>query len=132
MPNNPRGLGEVRTKARVPAACIFPVLRNLVGSIVPNFSASGLKEDKRHFHCLKHSLGVSLVEANVNLAVIQQALGHKSIVSAAVFTVPTDETPGRRGRRSSVTLSARFSSFRLRIAVGLPLRQSLRRSTEEN
>jgi type 1 fimbriae regulatory protein FimB len=56
---------------------------------------AGLPKDKRHFHCLKHSLGVSLVEANVNLAVIKQALGHKSIASTAVYTVPTDETAGK-------------------------------------
>src|SRR5205823_4787963 len=57
--------------------------------------SAGLPKDKRHFHCLKHSLGVSLVGANVNLAVIKQALGHKSIASTAVYTVPTDETAGR-------------------------------------
>ncbi len=56
---------------------------------------AGLPKDKRHFHCLKHSLGVSLVEANVNLAVIKQALGHKSIASTAVYTVPTDQSAGK-------------------------------------
>ena len=56
---------------------------------------AGLPKDKRHPHCLKHSLGVALVEANVNLAVIKQALGHKSIASTAIYTVPTDETAGR-------------------------------------
>ena len=56
---------------------------------------AGLPKDKRHFHCLKHSLGVSLVEANVNLAVIKQALGHKGIASTAIYTVPTDETAGK-------------------------------------
>src|SRR5207245_3849067 len=56
---------------------------------------AGLPKDKRHPHCLKHSLGVTLVEANVNLAVIKQASGHKSIASTAVYTVPTDETAGK-------------------------------------
>jgi site-specific recombinase XerD len=56
---------------------------------------SWIAQDKRHFHCLKHSLGVSLVEANVNLAIIKQALGHKFIASTAVYTVPTDETTGK-------------------------------------
>lgn len=56
---------------------------------------AGLPKDKRHVHCLKHSLGVSMVEANVNLAVIKQALGHKSIASTAIYTVPTDETAGK-------------------------------------
>ena len=52
-------------------------------------------EPKRHPHCLKHALGVALVGANVNLAVIKQALGHKSIASTAIYTVPTDETAGK-------------------------------------
>jgi type 1 fimbriae regulatory protein FimB len=56
---------------------------------------AGLPKDKRHPHCLKHSLGVTLVEMNVNLAVIKQALGHKSIASTAIYTVPTDETAGK-------------------------------------
>ena len=56
---------------------------------------AGLPVDKRHPHLLKHSLGVALVEANVNLAVIKQALGHKSIASTSIYTVPTDETAGK-------------------------------------
>jgi integrase/recombinase XerD len=56
---------------------------------------AGLPKDKRHIHCLKHSLGVAMVEANVNLAVIKQALGHKSIASTAVYTVASDETAGK-------------------------------------
>ncbi len=56
---------------------------------------AGLPKDKRHPHCLKHSLGVTLVGANVNLAVIKQALGHKSIASTAIYTVPTDESTGK-------------------------------------
>jgi len=56
---------------------------------------AGLPKDKRHPHCLKHSLGVSLVEANVNLAHIKQALGHRSIASTAIYTVPSDESTGK-------------------------------------
>ncbi len=56
---------------------------------------AGLPKDKRHPHCLKHSLAVTLVEANVNLATVRIALGHKSIASTAVYAVPTDETAGK-------------------------------------
>jgi len=56
---------------------------------------AGLPADKCHPHVLKHSLGVALVGANVNLAVIKQALGHKSIASTAIYTQPTDEMAGR-------------------------------------
>jgi type 1 fimbriae regulatory protein FimB len=56
---------------------------------------AGLPADKRHPHCLKHSLGFALVGANVNLAVVRQALGHKSIASTARYAVPTDEQTGK-------------------------------------
>lgn len=56
---------------------------------------AGLPADKRHPHCLKHALGFALVGANVNLAVVRQALGHKSIASTAVYAQPTDEMAGR-------------------------------------
>lgn len=66
---------------------------------------AGLPADKRHPHVLKHSLGVTLVEQNVNLATVRVALGHKSIASTAVYAVPTDETAGR------ATLHALASAF---------------------
>jgi site-specific recombinase XerD len=36
-----------------------------------------------------------MVEANMNLATIKQALGHKSILSTAVYTSVSDETAGK-------------------------------------
>ena len=56
---------------------------------------SGLPEGRRHFHQLKHSLAVALVESNISLAVVRQALGHKSIASTAVYAQPSDQTTGR-------------------------------------
>ena len=56
---------------------------------------AGLSTDRRHPHCLKHALGFSLVTANVNLASVKVALGHKSIASTAVYAVPTDEQVGK-------------------------------------
>jgi type 1 fimbriae regulatory protein FimB len=55
----------------------------------------GLSADKCHPHSLKHALGFALVAANVNLAVVKQALGHRSIASTAVYTTPTDEQAGK-------------------------------------
>jgi len=56
---------------------------------------AGLPADRRHPHCLKHALGFSLVAANVNLASVKVALGHKSIASTAIYAVPTDEQVGK-------------------------------------
>ena len=56
---------------------------------------AGLPADRRHPHCLKHALGFALVAANVNLAHVRIALGHKNIASTAIYAVPTDEQTGR-------------------------------------
>lgn len=52
---------------------------------------AGIAADLRHPHCLKHSLGFTLVAAGAHMAVIKQALGHKSMQSTAVYTSATDE-----------------------------------------
>ena len=57
---------------------------------------AGLPKDKRHPHCLKHALGFSLVAANVNLASVRIALGHKNISSTVVYATPTDEQVGKQ------------------------------------
>ncbi len=56
---------------------------------------AGLSADRRHPHVLKHSLAVALVEANVNLATVRVALGHKSIASTAIYAMPSDESAGK-------------------------------------
>jgi integrase/recombinase XerD len=56
---------------------------------------AGLPADRRHPHCLKHSLGFALVAANVNLSTIKTALGHKAIASTARYAEATDEMAGK-------------------------------------
>ena len=52
---------------------------------------AGLPADRRHPHCLKHALGYALVANGAQMAVIKQALGHKSMQSTSVYTTATDE-----------------------------------------
>jgi len=52
--------------------------------------AAGLKPEKRHPHVLKHSLASNLVAAGVHLALIKQALGHRSISSTMQYVGTTD------------------------------------------
>lgn len=52
--------------------------------------AAGLPAEKRHPHVLKHSLASHLVDGNVNLALVKQALGHRSISSTMVYVGTTD------------------------------------------
>jgi integrase len=51
---------------------------------------AGLPAEKRHPHCLKHSLASHLVAGNVNLALVKQALGHRSISSTMVYVGTSD------------------------------------------
>jgi type 1 fimbriae regulatory protein FimB len=52
--------------------------------------ATGLLAEKRHPHVLKHSLASHLVASNVNLALVKQALGHRSISSTMQYVGTTD------------------------------------------
>jgi type 1 fimbriae regulatory protein FimB len=51
---------------------------------------AGLPLEKRHPHVLKHSLASHLVAGNVNLALIRQALGHRSINSTMQYVGTSD------------------------------------------
>jgi type 1 fimbriae regulatory protein FimB len=52
---------------------------------------AGLPPEKQHPHALKHSLATHLVSANVNLALVKQQLGHKSIGSTMRYVYATDK-----------------------------------------
>jgi site-specific recombinase XerD len=51
---------------------------------------AGLAPEKRHPHVLKHSLASHLVSSNVNLALVRQCLGHKSITSTMKYVGVSD------------------------------------------
>jgi type 1 fimbriae regulatory protein FimB len=51
---------------------------------------AGLPVEKRHPHVLKHSLASHLVAGNVNLALVRQTLGHRSINSTMQYIGTTD------------------------------------------
>jgi site-specific recombinase XerD len=52
---------------------------------------AGMPTEKRHPHVLKHSLASHLVSANVNLALVKQQLGHKSIGSTIRYIATSDQ-----------------------------------------
>jgi site-specific recombinase XerD len=52
--------------------------------------ATGLAAQKCHPHALKHSLACHLVKENVNLALVQQCLGHKAIGSTMKYVEVSD------------------------------------------
>jgi len=68
-------------------------------------AAAGLASEKQHPHVLKHSLASHLVEANTNLALVKQQLGHKSINSTLRYVTTTDQ------QASKATVTALMSIF---------------------
>src|SRR6266576_1237021 len=52
---------------------------------------AGMPPEKRHPHCLKHSLGFAMVEANRSLTTSQNALGHRSVASTGIYAQPSRE-----------------------------------------
>jgi type 1 fimbriae regulatory protein FimB len=58
-------------------------------------AAAGLPPGKRHPHALKHSIASHLVSANVNLALVKQQLGHKSIGSTMRYVTASDHQASR-------------------------------------
>lgn len=53
--------------------------------------SADLPVEKRHPHVLKHSLASHLVAGNVNLALVRQALGHRSIRSTMAYVGTSDQ-----------------------------------------
>jgi type 1 fimbriae regulatory protein FimB len=52
---------------------------------------AGIPEGKRHPHVLKHSVASHLIAENTNLAIVQRALGHRSISSTMIYVGVNDE-----------------------------------------
>jgi site-specific recombinase XerD len=68
-------------------------------------SEAGLPAEKQHPHALKHSIASHLVSANVNLALVKQQLGHKSINSTMRYITTSDQ------QASKATASALMKIF---------------------
>jgi site-specific recombinase XerD len=66
--------------------------------------SAGLPVEKRHPHVLKHSLASHLVAGNVNLALIRQALGHRSIGSTIQYIGTTDAQAAEAVQRALMGL----------------------------
>lgn len=66
---------------------------------------AGLAVEKRHPHVLKHSLANHLIAGNVNLALVRQALGHRSISSTMQYIGTTD------GQAAAAAQSALMNLF---------------------
>jgi integrase len=51
---------------------------------------AALPIDKRHFHCLRHSIATHMLEAGENIEVVQDWLGHQNIQNTQVYAKLTN------------------------------------------
>jgi type 1 fimbriae regulatory protein FimB len=65
---------------------------------------AGLPPEKRHPHCLKHSLATHLIAGNVNLALVKQCLGHKAIGSTMKYVGVSDAQATRAAQTALMSL----------------------------
>jgi site-specific recombinase XerD len=46
---------------------------------------AGIPKEKSHFHVLKHSLAIYILEQTGDIRLVQDVLGHKDIKSSAIY-----------------------------------------------
>jgi type 1 fimbriae regulatory protein FimB len=59
---------------------------------------AGIPEEKRTFHCLKHSIATHLLDAGADLAFVKDWLGHANIQNTTIYarlTTPTLDAQAR-------------------------------------
>ena len=64
-----------------------------------NYGAKAdLPADKRHFHVLKHSIAVHLLDAGADLRFVQDWLGHADISNTVIYATLTSKTRDEKAR----------------------------------
>lgn len=69
-----------------------PISRQRLHNLMVGYCAqAGIAHPKNHFHVLRHSVAVHMADKGIDVAKIQDWLGHKSLTSTMVYVVITNK-----------------------------------------
>ena len=73
---------KFRTPYLFPSRQNTPISRQMLDILTKKYGKEiGLREEKCHFHILKHSLAVHLLDAGADILLVKDLLGHRNIQS---------------------------------------------------
>jgi site-specific recombinase XerD len=76
-----------------------PISRFMLHHLMQTYGElAGLPEEKRKFHCLKHSIATHLLDAGANLAFVKDWLGHANIQNTTIYARLTTATLDAQAR----------------------------------
>lgn len=79
-------------KRKPRGTCLFPskqgnpISRKQLDVLMKKYGVeAGISKEKRHFHVLKHSAGVHMLDAGADIMLVRELLGHRNIQNAMVY-----------------------------------------------
>lgn len=78
----------------------LPINRRTLDYLMKKYGErAGIPKEKRHFHCLKHSIATHLLDAGADIMFVKDWLGHKNIQNTIVYSQLTSKTRDEQARR---------------------------------
>lgn len=94
-----------RTSVLFPSRRQVPISRRTLDWLMKRYGERAkLPADKRHFHCLKHSIATHMLSAGGDLVFVQDWLGHRNIENTRIYTFLTSPARDERARALFVKL----------------------------
>lgn len=77
-----------------------PVSRFTLDKLMKKYATKAkLPPEKQHFHCLKHSIATHMIEAQADIQLVQNWLGHVNIQNTLIYATLTDPTRDEQVRQ---------------------------------
>jgi type 1 fimbriae regulatory protein FimB len=85
----------------------LPINRRTLDYLMKKYGEQAeIPKEKRHFHCLKHSIATHLLDAGADIMFVKDWLGHRNIQDTIVYSQLISKTRDEQARK--VFASARI------------------------